>query len=142
MQPSSSASLTLSAEVIDICVEAWISRSGHVARINRAKGNKYLTGAFDLNDAGLQAISQGTDFATGDPEHFLKGYLATRALILNALGKEKLFTGWWVTPTVLVTKANVADVQKRQSASVSEKLADFRKAADDAIAKPELRKLP
>ena len=36
MQPSSRASATPSSLVIDIWVEAWISRSGVMARISRA----------------------------------------------------------------------------------------------------------
>lgn len=126
----------------NVFMDAGDAALSSLARINQAKGNKYLTGAFDLNDAGLQAISKGVDFATGDPQHFLKGYLATRALIENALGKEKLFTGWWVVPTVLVTKDNVDAVISRQAGSVSDKLAAFRKTADTMIAEPELRDLP
>jgi ABC-type sugar transport system substrate-binding protein len=113
-----------------------------LARINRDHGNKYLTGAFDLNDAGLAAIKEGVDFATADPAHFLKGYLSVRALILEAEGKEDLFKGWWVTPTVLVTKDNVDDVIKRQAGSAEDKLASFKPTIDELVAKPELRDLP
>jgi ribose transport system substrate-binding protein len=113
-----------------------------LARINRDHNNKYLTGAFDLNDAGLAAIKDGTNFATVDPEHFLKGYLAVRALILKAEGKEDLFTGWWVSPVSLVTKDTVDAVIARQAGKPADKLAAFKSHVDAMVTKPEIRDIP
>jgi ABC-type sugar transport system substrate-binding protein len=113
-----------------------------LARINREKGGSALTGAFDLNDAGLIAIGEGINFASGDPQHFLKGYMATRVLIENALGKRDLPQGWWVLPAALVTKDNVGAVTKRQAGSNADKLEYFQPQIDEAYANPEIRDLP
>jgi ABC-type sugar transport system substrate-binding protein len=111
-----------------------------LARINRDNGNKYLTGAFDLNESGLQAVKDGVNFACVDPEHFLKGYLATRLLIENALGKTDLFTGWWVSTANLVTQDNVDEIVARQ-ASNDAKLDWYRDTIDEQIANPPIKDL-
>jgi ABC-type sugar transport system substrate-binding protein len=111
-----------------------------LARINRDNGNKYLTGAFDLNESGLQAVKDGVNFACADPEHFLKGYLATRLLIENALGKKDLFTGWWVSTASLVTQQNVDEIVTRQKSSEA-KLAWYKDRIDEQLKNPPLEDL-
>jgi ABC-type sugar transport system substrate-binding protein len=111
-----------------------------LAKINRTANDKYLTGAFDLNAAGLQAVQDGTNFACADPEHFLKGYLATTLLIDNALGKKALFKGWWVNPAQLVTKDNVADILDRQK-STAAKVKWYQKTIDDELKNPPIKPL-
>jgi ribose transport system substrate-binding protein len=111
-----------------------------LARINRDNGNKYLTGAFDLNEVGLQAVKDGANFACADPEHFLKGYLATRLLIENALGEKDLFTGWWVSTAALVTQDNVDEIVARQK-STEAKLEWYADKIDEQLADPPIKPL-
>jgi ribose transport system substrate-binding protein len=121
-------------------MDAGDAANASLARINRDAGNKYLTGAFDLNQAGLQAVKDGVNFACADPEHFLKGYLATRLLIENALGKNKLPDGWWVSTAQLVTKANVDEIIARQ-ASRQTRLDWYRPLIDEQMKNPPIKPL-
>lgn len=85
-----------------------------LAQIKQNSHGTYLTGAFDLNDAGLQAVANGTNFALVDPEHFLKGYVAMRLLIEHALYGTTIPQGWWNTGAQLITQSNVQDIIARQ----------------------------
>jgi ABC-type sugar transport system substrate-binding protein len=111
-----------------------------LARINRDTGGQYLTGAFDLNQAGLQAVQDGTNFALVDPQHFLKGYVAARLLIEHALNGTDLPQGWWVSPSELVTKDNVQEIMDRQESSDT-KLAWYRDVIDQEFANPPVKPL-
>jgi ribose transport system substrate-binding protein len=121
-------------------MDAGDAANASLARINRDAGNKYLTGAFDLNEAGLQAVKDGVNFACADPEHFLKGYLATRLLIENALGKNKLPDGWWVSTAQLVTKANVDEIIARQQSRQS-RLDWYQTLIDEQMKNPPIKPL-
>jgi ABC-type sugar transport system substrate-binding protein len=114
------------------------SDNGSLARINRDNDNKYLTGAFDLTETGLQAVKDGVNFASADPQHFIKGYIATRLLIENALGKNDLPEGWWVSGAELVTKDNVDEILARQENNDT-KLEWYRDAIDKAFANPPIK---
>lgn len=109
-----------------------------LARINRDAGGTYLTAAFDLNQAGLQAVQDGVNFGIADPQHFLKGYIATRLLIEKALHGTALPQGWWVSPSEMVTQANVAEILGRQE-SIDTKLAWYRDRIDAAFAGPPVK---
>ncbi|SFL73185.1 sugar ABC transporter substrate-binding protein [Geodermatophilus ruber] len=111
-----------------------------LARINRDNGGRFLTGAFDLNQAGVEAVADGTNFAAADPQHFLKGYLATRLLIESALGEREMFEGWWVSTAELVTQENVADIQARQE-STEAKMEYYADLVEEQLANPPLRDL-
>jgi ribose transport system substrate-binding protein len=111
-----------------------------LARINRDTGGQYLTGAFDLNQAGLQAVQDGTNFALVDPQHFLKGYVAARLLIEHAMEGADLPQGWWVSPSELVTKENVQEIMDRQESSDT-KLAWYRDVIDEQFANPPVKPL-
>ena len=111
-----------------------------LARINRDKGGSLLTGAFDLNESGLQAIADGVNIGTVDPQHFLKGYLATRLLIESALGEREIPEGWWVSPAELVTEENVAEVQARQESSDA-KLEYYADIIEQQLASPPVQDL-
>jgi ABC-type sugar transport system substrate-binding protein len=111
-----------------------------LARINRDTGGQYLTGAFDLNQAGLQAVQDGTNFALVDPQHFLKGYVAARLLIEHAMEGTDLPQGWWVSPSELVTKDNVQEIMDRQESSDT-KLAWYRDVIDEQFANPPVKPL-
>ncbi|MCU1619743.1 MAG: sugar transporter substrate-binding protein [Modestobacter sp.] len=111
-----------------------------LARINRSVNGQYLTGAFDLNQAGLQAVQDGTNFALVDPQHFLKGYVAARLLIEHAMQGTELPQGWWVSPSELVTKDNVQEIMDRQQSSDT-KLAWYRDVIDQEFANPPVKSL-
>lgn len=126
----------------DVFMDAGDAALSSLARINRENDNEYLTGAFDLNDAGLEAVAEGINFATGDPQHFLKGYMSTRVLIENATGEKDLPEGWWVLPAALVNQDNVQEVIDRQAGDNTSKLEYFQPQIDDLYANPEIRDLP
>lgn len=123
-----------------VFLDSGDAANASLARINRDAGNKYLTGAFHLNEAGLQAVKDGVNFASADPEHFLKGYLATRLLIENALGKNKLPDGWWVSTAHLVTKDNVDEIIARQQSRQS-RLDWYRPTIDEQMKNPPIKPL-
>ena len=123
-----------------VFMDAGDAANASLAKINRDNGNKYLTGAFDLNEAGLQAVKDGVNFAAADPEHFLKGYLSTRVLIENALGEKEMFEGWWVSSAELVTQENVDEIVARQESSEA-KLAWYKDKIDEQMANPPIKPL-
>lgn len=125
-----------------VMMDAGDAALASLARLNRENDNRYLTAAFDLNDAGLEAIAGGINFAAGDPQHFLKGYVSTRVLIENALGERELPQGWWVLPAALVNQDNVQQVIERQAGDNSAKLEYFRQQIDELYANPDIRDLP
>jgi ribose transport system substrate-binding protein len=124
-----------------VFLDAGDAALASLARINRDNGGRYLTGAFDLNEAGLEAVADGTNFAAADPQHFLKGYLATRMLIESALGERDMFEGWWVSTAELVTQENVADIQARQEGGNAAKVEYYADLVEEQLADPPLRDL-
>jgi ribose transport system substrate-binding protein len=123
-----------------VFMDAGDAALASLARINREKGGSLLTGAFDLNKGGLEAVADGTNFAAADPQHFLKGYLATRMLIENALGEKDIPEGWWVSTAELVTEENVAAIQARQE-SRKAKLDYYKPLAEEQFANPPIQPL-
>jgi ABC-type sugar transport system substrate-binding protein len=123
-----------------VFMDAGDAALASLARINREKGGSLLTGAFDLNKGGLEEVAAGTNFATADPQHFLKGYLATRMLIENALGQNDIPEGWWVSTAELVTEENVAAIQARQE-SREAKLEYYKPLAEEQFANPPIQPL-
>jgi ribose transport system substrate-binding protein len=85
-----------------------------LARIKAANHGTYLTGAFDLDPEGIQAVVNGVNFGFIDPEHFLKGYIAMRLLIEQALHGTKIPQGWWNPGAQLITQSNVQSIVARQ----------------------------
>lgn len=83
-----------------------------LARLRQEKKGRWLTAGFDVDDKTLQAVKDGTNFMTLDPEHYLKGYLSSALLIRSARG-EALPQGWFVSPGTVVTSANVDAVIAR-----------------------------
>ena len=57
VQPSSRASATPAALVIDICVDAWISRSGVIARISRASPRSCTITASTPADVSTRTVA-------------------------------------------------------------------------------------
>src|SRR5579859_119426 len=106
-----------------------------LARIKQANHGIYLTGAFDLNAVGMQAVQDGTNFALEDPEHFLKGYVAMRLLIEHALNGKAIPTGWWNPGALLVTQSNIQDIIARQ-VSLDAKGKFYQSTIDKEFADP------
>lgn len=106
-----------------------------LARIKKANNGKYLTGAFDLDPAGIQAVVDGTNFGFVDPEHFLKGYIAMRLLIEHALNNKPIPTGWWNPGAQLITQANVQAIITRQP-SIETRTQYFQPTIDQEFANP------
>ena len=97
------------------CLGTGDSSVASLATIKQATHGTYLASAFNLNEAGLQAVANGTIFALADPEHFLKGYVAMRLLIEHALYGNAIPKGWWNPGAMLVTQNNVQAIITRQS---------------------------
>ena len=116
-----------------IYLDGGDSANASLSRLNRSNGSKKLTGAFDLNPAGIKAVEDGVNFGFVDPEHFLKGYLAVRLLAEKATQGKALPEGWYKNPAVLVDKSNVADIKARQETRAS-KLAFFKPQIDKLFA--------
>ncbi|HXR65928.1 MAG TPA: substrate-binding domain-containing protein [Ktedonobacteraceae bacterium] len=106
-----------------------------LARIRQAQNGKYITGAFDLDPTGLQAVQNGVNFGLVDPEHFMKGYVAMRLLIEHALRGIAIPKGWWNPGAQLVNQANVASIIARQ-ASLATKGAYYQPFIDKEFANP------
>lgn len=106
-----------------------------LARLRQAQNGKYITGAFDLDPTGLQAVQSGVNFGLVDPEHFLKGYVAMRLLIEHALRGTAIPKGWWNPGSVLVNQANVATIIARQ-VSLATKGAYYQPIIDKEFADP------
>lgn len=96
------------------CLGVGDQDSASLASIKQTDHGTYLTAAFDLDEAGLQAVANGTNFALVDPEHFLKGYVAMRLLIEHALYGTSIPQGWWNPGVQLVTQSNVQEIITRQ----------------------------
>lgn len=106
-----------------------------LARIKEAQHGTYLTGAFDLDPDGLQAVKNGVNFALVDPEHFLKGYVAMRLLIEHALSGTPIPKGWWNPGSFLVTPSNVQTIINRQ-VSLAAKGAYYQPIINQEFANP------
>jgi ABC-type sugar transport system substrate-binding protein len=107
--------------------------SGALADIQRQTGKKLLCAGCDLEDKGLQGIKDGYIMALGSPEHWMKGYIATKLLINSAQLGTPLPTGWWNTGSLLVTSANVDEIMARQVDNKT-RLAWFQKQVDEQLA--------
>ncbi len=96
-------------------------------------GFKLPAGGFDLEAGNLQAVKDGSVAYIMSPNHFLSGYLATRALADSALGKRKLPQGLMLVPGELVSAENIDAVIARQ-ASVKTVAAALSPLGDDILA--------
>ncbi len=106
-----------------------------LARLRQAQNGKYITGAFDLDPTGLQAVQNGVNFGLVDPEHFLKGYVAMRLLIEHALRGTTIPQGWWNPGAQIVNQSNAASIIARQ-ATLATKGAYYQPIIDKEFANP------
>jgi ribose transport system substrate-binding protein len=73
----------------------------------------YLVIACDVDPTAIKGVKDGAIYGLGDPQHFLKGYLAMYILDKHAKG-GKLITGWWNPGAGAITKANIDAIVKRE----------------------------
>lgn len=85
-----------------------------LAKIKKSENGKYLVAGADVDAQTLQGVKDGLDFVTIDPEHFLKGYVATALLIRSVKEHKPLPQGWLVMPGLVVDSANIDAVIARQ----------------------------
>lgn len=86
-----------------------------LAKLRQEQNGKWLTAGFDVDAKTLQAVKSGQNFMTLDPEHFLKGYIAGSLMIDSVRKGTKLPNGWFVSPGLIVTSANVEEVITRET---------------------------
>jgi ribose transport system substrate-binding protein len=94
---------------------------------------KLVVGGMDLEPAALDAVKAGYVTALVSPEHWLKGYIATKLLADHAENGTALPTGTWDTGGLVVNSENIGDVIARQ-ASDEAMAAALTPVADDQIA--------
>jgi ribose transport system substrate-binding protein len=102
-----------------------------LAKIKQTEHGKYLVAGADVDAKTLQGVKDGLDFVTIDPEHFLKGYVATALLIRAVKAKKPLPQGWLVMPGLVVDSSNIDKVIQRQTSTQA--AYDFYKPDIDKI---------
>ncbi|MGH3395747.1 MAG: substrate-binding domain-containing protein [Streptosporangiaceae bacterium] len=103
--------------------------------IEKKTGKHYLVGADDLDPNSLAGVAAGLVQALVSPEHWLKGYIAVSLLAEHALHGTPLPAGWWNPGSLVVDKANIAQVMARQSSAAS-RTAFFQKEVAFELAHP------
>jgi ribose transport system substrate-binding protein len=87
--------------------------------IEKRTGKHYLVGADDLDPNALAGVAAGYVQALVSPEHWLKGYIAVYLLAEHALKGTPLPKGWWNPGSLVVTKANIAEILARQKSAAT-----------------------
>lgn len=76
---------------------------------------KLLAGGMDLEPGALDAVKAGYVAAIVSPEHWLKGYIATKILAAHAEDGTKIPVGTWDTGGLVVNADNIDEIIARQS---------------------------
>lgn len=79
---------------------------------------KTIVAGIDLTPQALEGVADGTLTDTLVDDYFVQGYVAT-ALLIDAARGQALPKGWVNTGYTLVTKANVAAVEKANSSNAA-----------------------
>ncbi|HEY1915242.1 MAG TPA: substrate-binding domain-containing protein [Streptosporangiaceae bacterium] len=87
--------------------------------IEKRTGQHYLVGADDLDPNSLAGVAAGDVQALVSPEHWLKGYIAVYLLAEHAVKGTALPKGWWNPGSLVVTKANIAEILARQKTAAT-----------------------
>ncbi|MCX4987264.1 MULTISPECIES: sugar ABC transporter substrate-binding protein [unclassified Streptomyces] len=92
--------------------------SYNLAKIKKAEHGTWLTAGFDVDPKTLDAVKDGSNFVTIDPQHFLKGYLST-AMLIDAVRDHdgKLPEGWFLSPGGVVDTSNIDEIITRQKSA-------------------------
>jgi ABC-type sugar transport system substrate-binding protein len=92
--------------------------SYNLAKIKKSKKGTWLTAGFDVDPKTLDAVKDGSNFVTIDPQHFLKGYLSTAILIESVRENDgKLPDGWFLSPGGVVDSSNIDEIITRQKSA-------------------------
>src|SRR4051812_20706503 len=110
-------------------------------RITKQTGKKYLVGACDVDPVALEAVKNGSVYALGDPQHWLKGYIAIALLAQHAKDGKATPKGWWDPGEGLVDLSNVDQIIARQKDNDS-RYAFYKKTVDDQLANPSAHVKP
>lgn len=94
--------------------------SYNLAKIKQSRHGKYLVAGTDVDGKTLQYVKKGVDFVTIDPEHYLKGYIATHLLIDSVRTGHKAPAGWFKTPSLVVDKSNIDQIIAREKSPAAE----------------------
>lgn len=92
-----------------------------------------LVGGMDLEPGAIEAVQNGYVAALVSPEHWLKGYIATKLLAMHAEDGTDIPAGVWDTGGLVVNADNIDEIAKRQ-ASDGSMLAALGPVGDDQIA--------
>ncbi|MFE2545209.1 sugar ABC transporter substrate-binding protein [Actinacidiphila glaucinigra] len=88
--------------------------SYNLGRIKTKEKGAYLVAGADVDVKTLEYVKSGANFCTVDPEHFLKGYIATAVLIDTVRKGGELPDGWFRMPGLVVDSSNVDEIIARQ----------------------------
>ncbi|MEV0171604.1 sugar ABC transporter substrate-binding protein [Streptomyces sp. NPDC050803] len=92
--------------------------SYNLAKIKKSRKGTWLTAGFDVDPKTLDAVKDGSNFVTIDPQHFLKGYLSTAILIESVRENDgKLPDGWLLSPGAVVDSSNIDEIITRQKSA-------------------------
>lgn len=86
-----------------------------LAKIKQDEHGSYLVAGTDVDAQTLQDVKAGLDFVTIDPEHFLKGYVATALLIQSVKQHKPLPQGWLDMPGLVVDQSNIDSIIQRET---------------------------
>jgi ribose transport system substrate-binding protein len=102
-----------------------------LAKIKHDEHGSYLVAGTDVDAQTLQDVKAGLDFVTIDPEHFLKGYIASAMLIRTVKAGKQLPQGWMKMPGLVVDQSNVDAIIAREKSPQA--AYDFYKPQIDKI---------
>ena len=102
---------------------------------------KFLAGGMDLEPPAIQAIQDGYVAAVVSPEHWLKGYIATKILADHAENGTPIPAGLWDTGGLVVNASNIDEIAARQADDAS-MAAALAPVGDDQIANQDQYLVP
>lgn len=91
------------------------------------------SGGFDLEAGNLDAVKKGYVSFIMSPEHWLSGYVATKALAEHALNGSKLPQGLMLIPGKIIDSSNIDEIIARQSSTKNVETA-LAPVGDDILA--------
>jgi ABC-type sugar transport system substrate-binding protein len=90
-----------------------------LALIQQRNKVKLLAGGMDLEPGALEAVQSGRITALVSPEHWLKGYIATKLLAMHAEAGTKIPKGVWDTGGLVVNAKNIDAIVARQASDAA-----------------------
>lgn len=104
-----------------------------LALVQERNDVELLVGGMDLEPGALDAVQSGAVTVLVSPEHWLKGYIATKLLAMHAKDGTEIPVGVWDTGGLVVNADNIDDVVARQATDES-MLEALGPVGDDQIA--------